>query len=118
MYMYRKLHRHVARRSMAVDGAERFRMYRDPHPGNIAVDSRGSLIFYDFGMMGEIKADVRENLLEVFYGVYEKDADRVLDALITLGVIKLKSGDRTSLRRCVQIEAILIVSVQIVVLFI
>lgn len=73
--------------------------HADPHPGNIAVDSAGNLVFYDFGMMGEIKADVRENLLEVFYGVYDKDADRVLDALITLGVLRLKAGDRISLRR-------------------
>lgn len=74
--------------------------HADPHPGNIAIDRAGNLVFYDFGMMGEIKADVRENLLEVFYGVYEKDADRVLDALITLGVLRLKAGDRVSLRRC------------------
>lgn len=73
--------------------------HADPHPGNIAIARDGSLVFYDFGMMGEIKADVRENLLEVFYGVYDKDADRVLDALITLGVLRLKAGDRVSLRR-------------------
>ena len=50
----------------------------DPHPGNIAVDAEGEgrLIYYDFGMMGIIPGDVREGLLELFYGVYQKDPDR------------------------------------------
>ncbi len=50
----------------------------DPHPGNIAVDAQngGRLIYYDFGMMGAIPSDVRSGLLELFYGVYEKDPDR------------------------------------------
>ena len=50
----------------------------DPHPGNIAVDAEGEgrLIYYDFGMMGTIPGDVREGLLELFYGVYQKDPDR------------------------------------------
>jgi len=50
----------------------------DPHPGNIAVDAEngGRLIYYDFGMMGAIPSDVRSGLLELFYGVYEKDPDR------------------------------------------
>ena len=50
----------------------------DPHPGNIAVDGEngGRLIYYDFGMMGTIPSDVRSGLLELFYGVYEKDPDR------------------------------------------
>lgn len=50
----------------------------DPHPGNIAVDGAngGRLIYYDFGMMGTIPSDVRSGLLELFYGVYEKDPDR------------------------------------------
>lgn len=48
----------------------------DPHPGNVAVDSTGRLIYYDFGMMGAIPGGVRGGLMELFYGVYEKDADR------------------------------------------
>ncbi|KAL8160489.1 hypothetical protein V2J09_002026 [Rumex salicifolius] len=52
--------------------------HADPHPGNIAVDdvNGGRLIFYDFGMMGSISPNIREGLLETFYGVYEKDPDK------------------------------------------
>jgi hypothetical protein len=51
--------------------------HADPHPGNLAVGPSGELIFYDFGMMGEIVPDVRERLLDVFYGIYKKDANQV-----------------------------------------
>ena len=51
--------------------------HADPHPGNLAVDNDGSLIYYDFGMMGEIKSFTRERLLSLFYSVYEKDANKV-----------------------------------------
>lgn len=33
-------------------------------------------------MMGSIPSDIRGGLLELFYGVYEKDSDKCLDALI------------------------------------
>lgn len=52
--------------------------HADPHPGNLAIDVDESLIYYDFGMMGEIKSFTRERLLELFYAVYEKDAKKVL----------------------------------------
>jgi predicted unusual protein kinase regulating ubiquinone biosynthesis (AarF/ABC1/UbiB family) len=51
--------------------------HADPHPGNLAIDTDGSLIYYDFGMMGEIKSFTRERLLSLFYAVYEKDANKV-----------------------------------------
>lgn len=51
--------------------------HADPHPGNLAVDSDEALIYYDFGMMGEIKSFTRERLLELFYAIYEKDAKGV-----------------------------------------
>ena len=51
--------------------------HADPHPGNLAIDLDGSLIFYDFGMMGDIKSFTRDRLLQLFYAVYEKDARKV-----------------------------------------
>jgi len=32
----------------------------DPHPGNLCVDDKGNLVYYDFGMMDELKPNVRE----------------------------------------------------------
>lgn len=51
-------------------------------------------------MMGEIVSDVRAGLMEVFFGVYKKDAARVLSALQQLGVIK-STGDTFALKRTV-----------------
>ncbi|BBG99887.1 Protein kinase superfamily protein, partial [Prunus dulcis] len=51
--------------------------HADPHPGNLAIDVDETLIYYDFGMMGDIKSFTRERLLELFYSVYEKDAKKV-----------------------------------------
>ncbi|XVF17149.1 hypothetical protein REPUB_Repub10bG0094500 [Reevesia pubescens] len=77
--------------------------HADPHPGNIAVDdvNGGRLIFYDFGMMGSISSNIREGLLEVFYGIYEKDPDKVLQAMIQMGVL-VPTGDMTAVRRTAQ----------------
>ncbi|GFR49675.1 hypothetical protein Agub_g11822, partial [Astrephomene gubernaculifera] len=76
--------------------------HADPHPGNISVDPRtGDLLFYDFGMMGEIVPDVRERLMDVFYGVYRKDTDLVLRSLVSLQVLR-PSGDTTSVRRALR----------------
>lgn len=75
--------------------------HADPHPGNLAIDVDGSLIYYDFGMMGEIKAFTREKLLEMFYAVYEKDAKKVIQALIDLGALT-PTGDMASVRRSIQ----------------
>ncbi|XP_073266500.1 protein ACTIVITY OF BC1 COMPLEX KINASE 8, chloroplastic isoform X1 [Populus alba] len=74
--------------------------HADPHPGNIAVDdvNGGRLIFYDFGMMGSISPNIREGLLEAFYGIYERDPDKVLEAMIQMGVL-VPTGDMTAVRR-------------------
>ena len=31
----------------------------DPHPGNLAVDTKGNLVYYDFGMMDELSPNVK-----------------------------------------------------------
>ncbi|KHN43977.1 Hypothetical protein glysoja_026016 [Glycine soja] len=55
--------------------------HADPHPGNLAIDVDEAIIYYDFGMMGEIKSFTRERLLELFYAMYEKDAKKDLFAI-------------------------------------
>ncbi len=72
--------------------------HADPHPGNLAVDKDGSIIYYDFGMMGRIPGDVRSGLLELFYGVYQRDVDGCLEALVKMGVF-VPGGDRVAVRR-------------------
>lgn len=75
--------------------------HADPHPGNIAVSAEGALIFYDFGMMGRIKTNVREQLMETLFGIAQKDGDRVVDSLVNLGALA-PTDDMGPVRRSVQ----------------
>ncbi len=75
--------------------------HADPHPGNIAVNPDGALIFYDFGMMGQIKSNIREGLMQTLFGIAQKDGDRVVQSLIDLGAIA-PTDDMGPVRRSVQ----------------
>jgi predicted unusual protein kinase regulating ubiquinone biosynthesis (AarF/ABC1/UbiB family) len=75
--------------------------HADPHPGNIAVSADGALIFYDFGMMGKIKSNVREQLMETLFGIAQKNADRVVTSLIELGALA-PTEDMGPVRRSIQ----------------
>lgn len=75
--------------------------HADPHPGNIAVAADGSLIFYDFGMMGRVRPDVRLRLMDTFLGIAQKDANQVINALIELGAL-VPTGDMSPVRRSIQ----------------
>lgn len=75
--------------------------HADPHPGNIAASPDGALIFYDFGMMGQVKPVTRERLLETFFGIAQKDADRVMASLVDLGALA-PAEDMGPVRRSIQ----------------
>ncbi|NJR50007.1 MAG: AarF/ABC1/UbiB kinase family protein [Leptolyngbyaceae cyanobacterium CSU_1_3] len=75
--------------------------HADPHPGNIAVSPEGELIFYDFGMMGQVQPLTREKLLDTFFGIAQKDADRVVTSLVSLGALA-PADDMGPVRRSVQ----------------
>ncbi|HIK39244.1 MAG TPA: AarF/ABC1/UbiB kinase family protein [Thermoleptolyngbya sp. M55_K2018_002] len=75
--------------------------HADPHPGNIAVSSDGALIFYDFGMMGQVQPVTREKLMNTFFGIAQKDADKVVEALVSLGALSV-SEDMGPVRRSIQ----------------
>jgi predicted unusual protein kinase regulating ubiquinone biosynthesis (AarF/ABC1/UbiB family) len=75
--------------------------HADPHPGNLAVSPNGELIFYDFGMMGQVQSITREKLMGTFFGIAQKDADRVIQSLIELGAL-VPTSDLAAVRRSVQ----------------
>ncbi len=75
--------------------------HADPHPGNLAVSSEGALIFYDFGMMGQLQSLTREKLMGTFFGIAQKDADRVIKSLVDLGAL-VPTSDLGAVRRSVQ----------------
>ncbi|WP_199320098.1 AarF/ABC1/UbiB kinase family protein [Leptolyngbya sp. FACHB-261] len=75
--------------------------HADPHPGNLAVSPDGGLIFYDFGMMGQIQPVTRSKLMRTFFGVAQKDADEVVQSLVDLGAL-VPTGDMGPVRRSVQ----------------
>jgi predicted unusual protein kinase regulating ubiquinone biosynthesis (AarF/ABC1/UbiB family) len=75
--------------------------HADPHPGNLAVSPEGTLIFYDFGMMGRIQLVTREKLLKTFFGIAQKDATQVVESLIDLGALA-PTDDMGAVRRSIQ----------------
>jgi len=75
--------------------------HADPHPGNLAVTGTGELIFYDFGMMGQIQSITRDKLLRTFFAIAQKDAEAVINSLIELGALEV-TGDTGPIRRSVQ----------------
>lgn len=97
------------RKAIARQGAQAYLLqllnsgffHADPHPGNIAISASGALIFYDFGMMGRIKSNIRQGLMETLFGIAQKDGDRVVQSLINLGAIA-PTDDMGPVRRSVQ----------------
>ena len=60
----------------------------DPHPGNMAINPDGSIIFYDFGMMAEIGTLDKDQMIKTFFDILKKDSNEVVDTLISMGLIE------------------------------
>jgi predicted unusual protein kinase regulating ubiquinone biosynthesis (AarF/ABC1/UbiB family) len=61
--------------------------HADPHPGNLAVQDDGTIVFYDFGMSGRVDSFVQEKIVEFYMAVAAQDTDAILDALVELGTL-------------------------------
>ncbi|WP_136600955.1 ABC1 kinase family protein [Salinigranum halophilum] len=69
---------------MIVDDGD---FHADPHPGNLAVDDEGAIIFYDFGMSGQVDPFIQEKIVEFYIAVANQDIDGILDTLIEMGTL-------------------------------
>jgi Predicted unusual protein kinase len=61
--------------------------HADPHPGNLAVAADGALIYYDFGMMGQISERLRSRLGRMVRAAAARDASALVEELQQAGVI-------------------------------
>ncbi|ELZ08352.1 ABC-1 domain-containing protein [Halovivax asiaticus JCM 14624] len=62
--------------------------HADPHPGNLAVDGEGRIVFYDFGMSGRVDPYIQEKIVDFYVAIARRDTDAVLDTLIEVGTLR------------------------------
>jgi predicted unusual protein kinase regulating ubiquinone biosynthesis (AarF/ABC1/UbiB family) len=61
--------------------------HADPHPGNLAVANDGSLILYDFGMVGRLDSKTRLKLIRLYLALVERDPARTVAAMDDLSML-------------------------------
>jgi len=71
--------------------------HADPHPGNLAVQADGTLVFYDFGLTGTLSERRRDELFEFYVAVASEDIESVLDAFEAMGAMD-PDADREFMR--------------------
>jgi len=81
----------------------------DPHPGNLCVDNKGNLVYYDFGMMDELKPNVREGFRKFCTALFAggpmvndntlaKNAKLLVDGVEEAGVLA-RGSDRLAVEK-------------------
>lgn len=89
-----------AKKEIAITGADSYIKqilihgfyHADPHPGNIFVLDHHIVAFVDFGMMGHLNNELRDNLTNLFIFIIQGDAQLLTKQLYYMGIIKDKSN--------------------------
>lgn len=59
----------------------------DPHPGNLAVNSEGQLVYYDFGLVIKLPENLRENITKLIPLIIQKNTRGIVNSLIDMNFI-------------------------------
>lgn len=59
----------------------------DLHSGNIFVLGPEEVAFVDFGIVGRVTPEMRDNLADIFIGLIEEDYDRLMKVYTRMGII-------------------------------
>jgi predicted unusual protein kinase regulating ubiquinone biosynthesis (AarF/ABC1/UbiB family) len=76
--------------------------HADPHPGNISVTDDGSIILYDYGMVGSLDEKTRFQLLKLYDGLSNSDPDVIMDSLISMNALS-PVANRAIMRRTMEL---------------
>ncbi|MBE3555749.1 MAG: hypothetical protein IMW91_01510 [Firmicutes bacterium] len=72
--------------------------HADPHPGNLLITSENRIVLLDFGMIGWLSDDMRQQFGELAIGMVQRDSDRITRAVLAMGIVP-QSVDRKLLFR-------------------
>ncbi len=61
--------------------------HADPHPGNILVQTDGSVVFIDFGSVARLSPAMKEGIPRFLEGVLKRDKAQITDSLRLMGFI-------------------------------
>jgi predicted unusual protein kinase regulating ubiquinone biosynthesis (AarF/ABC1/UbiB family) len=76
--------------------------HADPHPGNLLVKNDGTLVYIDFGMVGMVSDQMKENIVKLSLSIYLKDPGGIVAALDDLGFLR-KQTDKAALTKNVKV---------------
>ncbi|MFB6104749.1 MAG: ABC1 kinase family protein [Halobacteriaceae archaeon] len=76
--------------------------HADPHPGNLAVQPDGTIVFYDFGMSGTVDESVQNKIVDFYIAVARQDIDEILDVLVDLGTLS-PDADRATMAEVMEL---------------
>ncbi len=65
--------------------------HADPHPGNIFITDDNAVCFIDFGMMGVLDDDFRQNLAELMINFSDHNIDGLINQLIRMDILNEKT---------------------------
>ena len=72
--------------------------HADPHPGNVFVLPDQVICMLDFGMVGRLGQDLKEQLLDLLQALLERDVDSIISQLLYSGELT-DTADLKNLRR-------------------
>ncbi|GAA0299254.1 AarF/ABC1/UbiB kinase family protein [Halarchaeum salinum] len=76
--------------------------HADPHPGNLAVQEDGTIVFYDFGMSGRVDAEVQDHIVDFYVAVANQNIESILDTLIEMGTLS-PDADRATMAEVMEL---------------
>jgi len=69
----------------------------DPHPGNLFVTQEGNIVFLDFGVVGILRPEKRQNFINLLFALVNDDIELMIRSLEGFGIV-IAEEDREGLR--------------------